>query len=89
MWFGLGVSHDRLGHQAQAVACYEQALDLCRMVGDRYLEADTLTHLGDAHHAVGEHEAARAAWQHSLFILDQLDHPDVEEVRTRLEKHHS
>ena len=28
--------------------------------------------------------AARAAWQHALTILDDLDHPDAEPVRAKL-----
>jgi hypothetical protein len=27
---------------------------------------------------------ARDAWQQALTILDQLDHPDAEQVRTKL-----
>jgi hypothetical protein len=40
--------------------------------------------LGDAHHAAGNPDAARTAWRHALDILDQLHHPDADQVRARL-----
>jgi hypothetical protein len=52
--------------------------------GDRYHQAEGLTHLGDAYRAVGDTATARAAWQQALDILEELDHPDVEGVRSRL-----
>jgi hypothetical protein len=52
--------------------------------GDRYNEATILAHLGDTHHAAGHREAARDAWQQGLAILDQLAHPDADQVRTKL-----
>jgi hypothetical protein len=55
-----------------------------RDLGYRYGEAFTLTNLGDTHHAAGHPHAARTAWQQALTILDQLDHPDAEQVRTKL-----
>jgi hypothetical protein len=51
---------------------------------DRYREADTLTRLGDTHHAAGNPDAARAAWHHALSILTDLHHPDTETVRAKL-----
>ena len=57
---------------------------LFRDLGDRYDEADTLTHLGDTHHAAGDPDAARDAWQQALTILDELDHPDADQVRAKL-----
>ena len=77
-WDSLGYAHHHLGHHAQAITCYQQALDLFRDLGDRYDEADTLTHLGDTHHAAGDPDAARDAWQQALTILDELDHPDAD-----------
>ena len=43
-----------------------------------------LTHLGDTHHAAGDPDAARDAWQQALTILDDLDHPDAAQVRAKL-----
>ena len=71
------------GHQwDQANAL--NSLDLYRKLGDRFFEADVISYLGEAYHAVGQPELARAAWQEALAIFDSLDHPDAERVRTQL-----
>jgi tetratricopeptide (TPR) repeat protein len=80
----VGYAHQHLGHHAQAVTCYRHALDLFHGLGDRYGAAGTLTHLGDTHHTTGDHDAARIAWQQALTVLEDLDHPDAEPVRTKL-----
>jgi DNA-binding SARP family transcriptional activator len=83
-WDSLGYAHHHLGHHAQAIACYRHAADLYRTLGDRYNEADVLTHLGDTHQTAGNPDAARTAWLQALTILDQLDYPDADQVRSRL-----
>jgi tetratricopeptide (TPR) repeat protein len=83
-WDSLGYAHHHLGHHPQAVTCYQHALDLYRDSGDRFNEADTLTHLGNTHQTAGNDQAARDAWQHALTILTDLDHPDADTVRTKL-----
>jgi DNA-binding SARP family transcriptional activator/tetratricopeptide (TPR) repeat protein len=80
-WLSLGRVHQRLGHHAEAVTCYQQAVELTR---HRHQEAEILTRLGDTHHAAGNADAARTAWQHAVTILDDLDHPDAERVRAKL-----
>jgi hypothetical protein len=45
---------------------------------------DTLTHLGDTRHAAGELAQARQAWQQALAVLEDLQHPEPEQVRARL-----
>src|SRR5262249_62090654 len=85
----LGYAHHHLGHYTQAVTCYRHALTLHRDLGDRYLEAETLIHLGDTHRAAGAPEAAREAWQQALTILIDLDHPDADAVRTKLTAVHT
>jgi hypothetical protein len=47
-------------------------------------EASVLTHLGDARHAAGESALAREAWQRALAILDDIEHPDADQVRAKL-----
>src|SRR5439155_18565442 len=83
-WDSLGYAHHLLGEDLRAVDCYQQAIDLYRELGDRYYEADTLTHLGNAHQALGDPDAARTAWRQALDILDQLQHPEADQVRARL-----
>jgi tetratricopeptide (TPR) repeat protein/transcriptional regulator with XRE-family HTH domain len=83
-WDSLGFAHHHLGDHRQALRCYHQALDLIREVGDRSVEAAVLTHVGDTHHRSGDGDAAREAWQHALTILADLDHPDADQIRTKL-----
>jgi hypothetical protein len=47
--------------------------------------AETLVRLGDVHHDTGDSTAARAAWHQALAIFDDLNHPDAEKVRVRLQ----
>jgi tetratricopeptide (TPR) repeat protein len=63
---------------------YLRALALHREFGDRFHEADTLSHLGDTRDAAGELTEARDAWQQALDILDDLQHPGAEKVRAQL-----
>ena len=83
-WDSLGYAHHQLGHHARAMACYRNTLTLVRYLGDRYQEADTLGNLGGVHLATGDPRAAQDAWQRALAILDELDHPDAEQVRAKL-----
>ncbi|WP_232838281.1 AfsR/SARP family transcriptional regulator [Streptomyces geranii] len=83
-WDTYGYAHHQLGQHGQAVDCYHRSLELYRELGDRLGEADTLTHLGDTHHASGETDKVRRTWQQALDVLDDLDHPNAAEVRTRL-----
>jgi DNA-binding SARP family transcriptional activator/tetratricopeptide (TPR) repeat protein len=82
----LGYTLHRLGDHRRAIEHYERALDLRREMSDRYNEADTLTRLGEAHLAAGDPTAACAAWVAALDILEQLRHPDADEVRARIRR---
>jgi hypothetical protein len=39
----------------------------------------------DAHHAAGDADLAQATWRQALTILDELDHPEAGEVRSKLQ----
>lgn len=82
-WDSLGYAEHHLGNLAEAAACYRRALAIFREFGDRFNEADVLTHLGDTH-AQGELAQAREAWQQALAILDDIQHPDADQVRAKL-----
>jgi hypothetical protein len=69
----------------QAAVCYEHALEMSRGVGDRYYEADVLSHLGDTHEAAGDTVTARAAWLRAHTILDQLGHSDADQLAVKLQ----
>jgi len=83
-WDSLGYAHHHLGHHIQAIDCYQNALTMVRHLGDRYQEADTLGNFGDTHLAMGRPHAAHGAWQQALTILDELNHPEAEQVRAKL-----
>jgi DNA-binding SARP family transcriptional activator/tetratricopeptide (TPR) repeat protein len=80
----IGRTHHQLGHHREAAAYYHQALALYREFEDRYNEADTLGSLGDTLAAEGDLDSASTAWQAGLTILDDLDHPDADVLRTKL-----
>ena len=83
-WDSLGYVENQLGHHRDAVECYQSALRLFRDLGDRFNEAEILTHLGDALHLAGDQQEAGAAWKQALVILDDLHHPDAEQIRAKL-----
>ena len=80
----LGFIHHHLGRHAQALACYQEALDLYRTIGDHHSQATTLSRIGDTHRATGDVQAAASAWRQAVAILDELGHPDADEVRAKL-----
>jgi DNA-binding SARP family transcriptional activator len=84
IWENLGYSHHHLGDYPHAVDSYRRALKLTQELDDRYGQAIILTQLGDSHQAAGDPPAARTAWQQALSILDQLNHPDADQVRNKL-----
>jgi DNA-binding SARP family transcriptional activator/tetratricopeptide (TPR) repeat protein len=84
VWDSLGYAEHHLGNLAEAADCYQRALSLHREAGDRFAEAEILTHLGDTRHASGEPAPARQAWQQALAILEDIKHPDADQVRDKL-----
>ena len=82
----LGYADHQSGRLADAGACYQHALSIFRELGDRFYEADTLTHLGDTCHVAGQLRQAQESWQQALAILDDLYHPDADQVRARLQR---
>jgi tetratricopeptide (TPR) repeat protein len=83
-WDSLGYAHHELGRYQQAAACYEKAVGLYRTLGDRFGEAIVLQHAADTYLRTGDADAARVAWQLTLDIFDQLNHPDADRVRMKL-----
>jgi tetratricopeptide (TPR) repeat protein len=83
-WDSLGYAEHQLGNLAEAAASYQHALSLSREVGHRLYESEALTHLGDTCQDAGEPVQARQAWQQALAILDDLHHPDADQIRAKL-----
>ncbi len=83
-WDSLAYSHHHLGHHDQAVDCYEHAIALFRQFGDAYNEARSLSQLGDTHAAAQDDESAVKTWRAALEILDDINHPDANDLRAKL-----
>ena len=83
-WDSLGYAEHHLGNFPEAATCYQRALSLHREFGGRLNEAKALALLGDARHAAGELALARDAWQQALAILQDLEHPDADQLRVKL-----
>jgi DNA-binding SARP family transcriptional activator/Tfp pilus assembly protein PilF len=81
----LGYIHHQLGNRDSSIACYQRALGIFRDLGDRLEEAEALSHLGDVLHGSGDTEAARRDWLEALHIYDEIDHPDADEIRAKLQ----
>ncbi|MGW5498738.1 hypothetical protein [Streptomyces olivaceoviridis] len=56
-----------------------------RALHDRYLEADTLVHIGDTHRAARNGTQAELAWRTVLGLLEEIGHPDAVQVRHKLQ----
>jgi tetratricopeptide (TPR) repeat protein len=80
----VGWGHAVLGDHRRAITYCQQALALQQRLGDRYHEAETLTRIGDTHHAGNEDAAAHEAWRLALTIIEELGHPDADLVRSKL-----
>ena len=80
----LGYACHHLGQHSEAVTCYQRSLGLFRELNDRSNEAEILIHLGDAHQSAGHRGHARDSWRQALDILDDLGHPDADQLRDKL-----
>ncbi|WP_198667775.1 hypothetical protein [Glycomyces dulcitolivorans] len=54
---------------------------MARQVGNRFYTARSL---GDTYHVSGDRAAAREAWSEAESILDEIQHPAVQQVRDKL-----
>jgi tetratricopeptide (TPR) repeat protein len=85
-WDSLGYVYHYLGDFQQAIVCYKSSLTLRHEGGERYGEATTLIRLGDTYLALGDKRAAGDAWRIANGILDELEHPDADQSRARLQQ---
>ncbi|MGH8791665.1 MAG: ATP-binding protein, partial [Stackebrandtia sp.] len=85
-WDSLGHAHHKLGEIDEAVACFRRSLDILAPTGDRQFSAEVFDRLGQAHESAGDKTAAVAAWRRALKLLDELEHPDAESVRARIDQ---
>ena len=83
-WDSLGYIHHQLGEYARAVECFNEAVRLFGKLGDRTYEAGSIQRLGDAFEAQGDLGSAHGAWREALATLEELGHPDAEQLRAKL-----
>jgi tetratricopeptide (TPR) repeat protein len=94
--FGRAVAGDTAGYALaglgridEAIELYEVAVDLMRKLGRRLDTADCLMAMARSQDRAGRGADAEASYAAALEILDALDHPDAETVRTCLAKRRS
>jgi len=83
-WDSIGYAYHHLGQYGEAIAAYEHSISLVRAHGDRFLEAEVTTRLGDTLYATGDGESARRHWSLSVELFDQLQRPEAADVRAKL-----
>lgn len=83
-WDTLGYVHHHLSQYDEAVACYGRALQSQRQLDDKYEQAGTLSRLGDTFAAAGNTPSAHGCWYQALALLEELHHPDAQQLRARL-----
>ena len=83
-WDSVGYARHCLGDYEHAIQAYQESIDGYRRIGDRFYEAGTIVRLGDTHLSAGDAGAARRAWRAALTILEELQHPDAEQVARKL-----
>jgi tetratricopeptide (TPR) repeat protein len=77
----LGLIHLRMGDSHQAADYYRRSVDIYEAEGERYFHATALARVGDALEAAGDTAGARAQRLSALAILDELLHPEADNLR--------
>jgi tetratricopeptide (TPR) repeat protein len=67
-----------LGRRADALPSYEEAVSVCREIGDPLLLAHTLRHLGDLHHDDGRDDLAEPLAAEALALYRTPDAPPLD-----------
>jgi tetratricopeptide (TPR) repeat protein len=80
----IGYALTHLGRATEAITFLRDAARMIKEMRAPYWQVDVLVHLGDACQAGGEPEECRHAWQEALAIMDDLHHPDADQVRAKL-----
>lgn len=85
-WDHLASAHQQLGDFQQATTCYRRAIRAYQQLGRSYELAGTLQRLGELQLVSGSVAAAGQTWHQAWTILKQLDHPETDQLRTRLDQ---
>ncbi len=74
----------RLGEPHEAIRSCEMALSLLQESGHRLMEAEILTHCGDAYAETGARRSAEGMWRRALAIYNEVNQPEADQIRSRL-----
>ena len=80
----LGSIEHRIGTPEVAISYYQRSLDIDRTLGDRYWEAHVLEQLGRVYRDIDDDAAAAHHWRAALAILQDLQHPDADRLRSQV-----
>jgi tetratricopeptide (TPR) repeat protein len=80
----MAYAHGQLGDYQQAIAHYERAIEMYKLLGDPQGEATSRLHRGDVQLAAGQPDAARRSWEQALALLAQVPGADTTEASGRL-----
>jgi DNA-binding SARP family transcriptional activator/Tfp pilus assembly protein PilF len=83
-WDSVGYVRHHLGDFDGATVAYRNSVQIHREIGSRAGQAVVSGRLADVHLAAGDEKTARQLWRTALDILDELDHPAAEGIRTKL-----
>lgn len=83
---GLGEAAQFAGDTAAALALHADALVIATKSGPRHQVARAHAGIGHARRAMGEHDLARTHYEHALLIYTELDMPEAEDMRARMEE---
>ncbi len=72
--YAMALGHERAGQHAAAIVCGERAIEAARERDDMATVAESLVCIGRAHRALGQLDAARAAWQQVSTVLSAPTH---------------
>ncbi|WP_454860188.1 ATP-binding protein [Promicromonospora soli] len=82
---GLGEAAQLTGSSASALTFHTEALALAAEVGSHHQQARAHAGIGHAHRALGDPDLARTHYEQAFAIYTELDMPEAEDMRTRLE----
>ena len=81
----LGKAYADLGQVDRAIQYYQQALAISQKIGDLRGEGNHLGNLGSAYYSQGQVEQTRQYMEQALRIFEEIESPNAEKVRERLE----
>ena len=83
----LGLAHWHLREFATALSCFEQALGLARLVGDRMQAANLLWYQGIQYAELGQRDLAIAKAEESIALFKAMGRPQAAWYGSHLQKY--